>query len=74
MRVRRCSNRFLRRARRELDLASTSREFCVTNRAVLSYSSRREVDGSSRDGFLLRFGAGTVGNEQQGFLDTLPIR
>jgi hypothetical protein len=42
---------------------------------VLSYSSRREVDGSSRDGFLLRFGAGAlVGNEQQGFLDTLPIR
>ena len=52
-----------------------AREFCVTNRAVLSYSSRREVDGSSRDGFLLRFGAGAlVGNEQQGFLDTLPIR
>ncbi len=52
-----------------------AREFCVTNRAVLSYSSRREVDGSSRDGFLLRFGSGAqVGNEQQGFLDTLPIR
>lgn len=52
-----------------------AREFCVTNRAALSYSSRREVDGSSRDGFLLRFGGGAlVGNEQQGFLDTLPIR
>ena len=52
-----------------------AREFCVTNRAVLSYSSRREVDGSSRDGFLLRFGGGApMGNEQQGFLDTLPIR
>jgi two-component system sensor histidine kinase PilS (NtrC family) len=52
-----------------------AREFCVTNRAVLSYSSRREVDGSSCDGFLLRFGGGAlVGNEQQGFLDTLPIR
>ena len=52
-----------------------AREFCVTNRAVLSYSSRREVDGSSSDGFLLRFGSGAlVGNEQQGFLDTLPIR
>jgi two-component system sensor histidine kinase PilS (NtrC family) len=52
-----------------------AREFCVTNRAVLSYSSRREVDGSSREGFLLRFGGGAlVGNEQQGFLDTLPIR
>ena len=52
-----------------------AREFCVTNRAVLSYSSRREIDGASRDGFLLRFGGGAlVGNEQQGFLDTLPIR
>ncbi len=52
-----------------------AREFCVTNRALLSYSSRREIDGSSRDGFLLRFGGGArVGNEQQGFLDTLPIR
>jgi len=52
-----------------------AREFCVTNRASLSYSSRREVDGSSRDGFLLRFGGGVpIGNEQQGFLDTLPIR
>ncbi|HYM48303.1 MAG TPA: ATP-binding protein [Burkholderiaceae bacterium] len=52
-----------------------AREFCVTNRALLSYSSRREFDGSSRDGFLLRFGGGApMGNEQQGFLDTLPIR
>ncbi len=52
-----------------------AREFCVTNRADLSYSTRREFDGSSRDGFLLRFGRGVaVGNEQQGFLDTLPIR
>ena len=52
-----------------------AREFCVTNRAVLSYSSRREVDGSSREGCLLRFGGGALlGNEQQGFLDTLPIR
>ncbi|MGH6610534.1 MAG: hypothetical protein ACRECQ_09770, partial [Burkholderiaceae bacterium] len=52
-----------------------AREFCVTNRADLSYSTRRDIDGSSRDGFLLRFGRGAlVGNEQQGFLDTLPIR
>ena len=52
-----------------------AREFCVTNRADLSYSTRRELDGSSSDGFLLRFGRGApVGNEQQGFLDTLPIR
>lgn len=52
-----------------------AREFCVTNRADLSYSTRREFDGSSREGFLLRFGRGApMGNEQQGFLDTLPIR
>ena len=52
-----------------------AREFCVTNRAELSYATRREFDGSSRDGFLLRFGRGAaLGNEQQGFLDTLPIR
>jgi len=52
-----------------------AREFCVTNRAELSYSTRREIDGSSHDGFLLRFGRGAAqGNEQQGFLDTLPIR
>lgn len=52
-----------------------AREFCVTNRADLLYATRREIDGSSRDGFLLRFGRGAlVGNEQQGFLDTLPIR
>ncbi|MBA2549034.1 MAG: two-component sensor histidine kinase [Burkholderiaceae bacterium] len=52
-----------------------AREFCVTNRAELSYATRREIDGSSHDGFLLRFGRGAaLGNEQHGFLDTLPIR
>lgn len=52
-----------------------AREFCITNRAELSYATRREFDGSSRDGFLLRFGRGAaIGNEQHGFLDTLPIR
>ena len=35
-----------------------AREFCVTNRAELAYASRREIDGTSRDGFLLRFGLG----------------
>jgi len=52
-----------------------AREFCVTNRAELSYATRREIDGSSQDGFLLRFGRGAaLGNEPHGFLDTLPIR
>ena len=60
-RARRCSSRSSRRATRApawgLYLA---REFCVTNRADLTYASRREVDGSSRDGFLLRFGLGST--------------
>jgi two-component system sensor histidine kinase PilS (NtrC family) len=52
-----------------------AREFCVTNRAELSYTTRRELDGSSRDGFLVRFGRGAqAGVDQQDFLDTIPIR
>jgi two-component system sensor histidine kinase PilS (NtrC family) len=52
-----------------------AREFCVTNRAELSYASRREVDGSTRDGFLLRFGAGVRSDAAlHGFLDTIPVR
>jgi two-component system sensor histidine kinase PilS (NtrC family) len=52
-----------------------AREFCVTNRADLTYASRREVDGSSRDGFLLRFGLGSKADASlHGFLDTIPVR
>jgi two-component system, NtrC family, sensor histidine kinase PilS len=52
-----------------------AREFCVTNRAELSYGSRRQLDGSTRDGFLLRFGRGSLaGADQHGFLDTVPVR
>jgi two-component system, NtrC family, sensor histidine kinase PilS len=52
-----------------------AREFCVTNRAELSYGARRELDGSTREGFLLRFGRGSLaGTDAQGFLDTIPIR
>jgi two-component system sensor histidine kinase PilS (NtrC family) len=52
-----------------------AREFCVTNRAELGYSARRELDGATRDGFLLRFGRGALaGVDAQGFLDTIPIR
>lgn len=52
-----------------------AREFCVTNRAELAYASRREVDGSSRDGFLLRFGLGSRADASlHGFLDTIPVR
>jgi two-component system sensor histidine kinase PilS (NtrC family) len=52
-----------------------AREFCVTNRADLSYASRRDMDGSSREGFLLRFGQGSRADaSQHGFLDTIPVR
>ena len=51
-----------------------AREFCVTNRAELGYATRRALDGSTRDGFLLRFGRGpTQGADPQGFLDTIPL-
>jgi two-component system sensor histidine kinase PilS (NtrC family) len=51
-----------------------AREFCVTNRAELSYATRRALDGSTHDGFLLRFGRGsTQGADPQGFLDTIPL-
>ena len=52
-----------------------AREFCVTNRAELTYAARREIDGSSRDGFLLRFGLGSRADASlHGFLDTIPVR
>jgi two-component system sensor histidine kinase PilS (NtrC family) len=52
-----------------------AREFCVTNRAELSYATRREIDGSSRDGFVLRFGQGVRSDANlHGFLDTIPVR
>jgi len=51
-----------------------AREFCVTNRAELGYATRRELDGSARDGFLLKFDRGsTQGADLQGFLDTIPL-
>jgi hypothetical protein len=46
----------------------------VTNRAELGYGVHRELDGSMREGFLLRFGRGsTQGADPQGFLDTIPL-
>jgi two-component system sensor histidine kinase PilS (NtrC family) len=52
-----------------------AREFCVTNQAELAYSAHRDLDGSTREGFLLRFGRGSpVGIDSQGFLDTIPVR
>jgi two-component system sensor histidine kinase PilS (NtrC family) len=52
-----------------------AREFCVTNRAELGYGVRREMDGSVREGFLLRFAtSSTPGVDAQGFLDTIPVQ
>jgi two-component system sensor histidine kinase PilS (NtrC family) len=52
-----------------------AREFCVTNRAELTYAARREIDGSTREGFLLRFGLGSRADASlHGFLDTIPVR
>lgn len=52
-----------------------AREFCLANRSDLSYGARRELDGSSREGFLVRFArTGTVGADEHGFLDTMPVR
>jgi two-component system, NtrC family, sensor histidine kinase PilS len=51
-----------------------AREFCVTNRAELGYGTRRDLDGSTRDGFLLKFDRGTSQDvDLQGFLDTIPL-
>ncbi|MCX8115209.1 MAG: hypothetical protein N3D71_09080, partial [Burkholderiaceae bacterium] len=52
-----------------------AREFCLANRSDLVYGARRELDGSSREGFLVRFArTGTVGADEHGFLDTMPVR
>ena len=46
----------------------------MTNRAELGYGTRRELDGSTRDGFLLTFGRGSSQDvDLQGFLDTIPL-
>jgi two-component system sensor histidine kinase PilS (NtrC family) len=51
-----------------------AREFCVTNRAELGYGTRRELDGSTRDGFLLKFSRESSQDvDLQGFLDTIPL-
>lgn len=52
-----------------------AREFCLANRSDLAYSGHRELDGSLRPGFEVRFArvAGSVAAEF-GFLDTAPLR
>jgi two-component system sensor histidine kinase PilS (NtrC family) len=52
-----------------------AREFCVANRCELSFGSRRNFDGSSREGFVLRFARSAGGAaEDVGFLDTIPVQ
>ncbi|MCU0950088.1 MAG: ATP-binding protein [Burkholderiaceae bacterium] len=52
-----------------------AREFCVANRCELAFTGRRELDGSSRDGFVMRFARrATTGSEDVGFLDTIPVQ
>jgi two-component system sensor histidine kinase PilS (NtrC family) len=51
-----------------------AREFALANGSDLSYAARRAMDGSSREGFVLRFARATAGNaEAGGFLDTMPV-
>jgi two-component system sensor histidine kinase PilS (NtrC family) len=52
-----------------------AREFCVANRCDLVFAGRRELDGSSRDGFVVRFTRRALtGTEDVGFLDTIPVQ
>jgi two-component system sensor histidine kinase PilS (NtrC family) len=52
-----------------------AREFCVANRCELVFTGRRELDGSSRDGFVVRFTRRALtGTEDVGFLDTIPVQ
>jgi two-component system sensor histidine kinase PilS (NtrC family) len=51
-----------------------AREFALANGADLAYSARRQLDGTSREGFVLRFARATAGAaEAGGFLDTMPV-
>jgi two-component system sensor histidine kinase PilS (NtrC family) len=51
-----------------------AREFALANGSDLAYTARRELDGTSREGFVLRFARTSTGNaEASGFLDTMPV-
>jgi two-component system sensor histidine kinase PilS (NtrC family) len=51
-----------------------AREFALANGADLALAARREIDGTSREGFVVRFaGTTTVNAETGGFLDTMPV-
>jgi two-component system sensor histidine kinase PilS (NtrC family) len=51
-----------------------AREFCLANRCDLAHGARRDLDGTSREGFVLRFArTASAGADELGFLDTLPV-
>lgn len=50
-----------------------AREFALANGCDLAFAARRELDGSSREGFVVRFARAPAGAvETGGFLDTIP--
>jgi len=50
-----------------------AREFALANGCDLAFAARREMDGTSREGFVVRFARGAGGVvETGGFLDTMP--
>jgi two-component system sensor histidine kinase PilS (NtrC family) len=51
-----------------------AREFALANGSDLAYAARRELDGTSREGFVVRFSRPALVNaETGGFLDTMPV-
>jgi len=51
-----------------------AREFALANGADLAYAAQRALDGTSREGFVVRFAAtSNAGAEAGGFLDTMPV-
>lgn len=52
-----------------------AREFALANGSDLAFGARRELDGTSREGFVLRFSRAwsPSGAEAGGFLDTMPV-
>ncbi|HTT10157.1 MAG TPA: HAMP domain-containing sensor histidine kinase [Burkholderiaceae bacterium] len=51
-----------------------AREFALANGCDLAFGARRDLDGTSREGFVLRFARTSgAGAETGGFLDTMPV-
>ncbi|MCS6944511.1 MAG: PAS domain-containing sensor histidine kinase [Sutterellaceae bacterium] len=50
-----------------------AREFCLANGCELAYAERRALDGSTREGFVLRFARSGDVIAASGYLDTVPV-